>query len=189
MLIEQPRVRSGADAEPAGGLPAFLAVIHALKAEIEERSPEYFDRAALRCIGRPDGCITILEVNEVTDRIVSTAAEADCEPVNPAVPVRIDRLLDRIGATYGIGLLATTDTTELNEVDGVLQRRIDEAAARVFDPPLSEPFTSTRTPDWLDTALRTIRQRQDAALAEARAGAAGIFARLAARTIERPGGR
>jgi len=99
----------------------FAAELHRFKAEIEERSPRYFDFQALRSLAPENTVVNLISAPHAAElllRISEQPAPLDSEfrIANPANTNFAD-LCERLGLAYGLGLLPVHDAAELNVVD------------------------------------------------------------------------
>lgn len=110
-----------------GVLSTFLAALHSIKAEIEERSPQYFDFHALRCLAPADGAVNMLAAGVAAEILLRIAgneatARASYSVLSPQY-TPFANLCEHIGAAYGLGLLPVEDPAELNAVDRAFLER------------------------------------------------------------------
>jgi pimeloyl-ACP methyl ester carboxylesterase/nucleoside-diphosphate-sugar epimerase len=184
------------------GLLNFLSALHAIKSEMEERTPEYFEYHALRCLA-PDGAtLNLLRVEQAADWMLRIARGGGTlghryDLVGPA-DVQFTDLCERMGAAYDLSLLAVAGRDELNAVDRLFHERLDSFQAFFTSPGERAPddddagraadFAPRLAPldEDAQTALfQAVRRRQDAARA-ARAGRiAALPAALERKTVER----
>ncbi|MBZ5505193.1 MAG: alpha/beta hydrolase [Acidobacteriia bacterium] len=106
----------------------FLAVLHQLKAEIQERSPEYFDFQSLRCLGPAEAGLNLIRANDAIDLMLRIAASDSTldhlyEIAGPE-DTPFGAFCERGGEAYGLGLLAVDDGEPLNVIDRLFEARL-----------------------------------------------------------------
>lgn len=107
----------------------FLGELHSFKAEIEERSSQYFDFQALRCLAPPGSAVNLIPVEHASNLLLrigekTTTLDSDFQIVNPS-STDFTALCERIGFAYGIGLLPVHDSAALNAIDRAFRERLD----------------------------------------------------------------
>jgi pimeloyl-ACP methyl ester carboxylesterase len=178
-------------------LLSLLKVLHSIKAEIEERSPQYFDFHALRYIAPPDATLNLVPVSFAADlllRIAETPATLGSQ-FNIASPARTPLMAfcERVGIAYGLGLLGVSDTTALNAVDRIFHERMVGLERYFVKEPAGTSNADTKAaatlPDLLFgeeeqiTLLESLRRDQDEYLTAWRRRAQELPGRLARQTI------
>jgi pimeloyl-ACP methyl ester carboxylesterase len=181
----------------------FLAALHALKAEIEERSPQYFDFQALRCVAPRNAALNLIAASNAADLLVhvTQAEESTGSSYSMTSPQRTPFLVlcESIGVAYRLSLLAVEDDKALNAVDRVFAERIGDLS-RYFnhgtaDGPDKEIYRVAGFP--VENAIlneekqisifECIRENQDKALAVRRELAAELPTRITQKTVKRDG--
>ena len=108
----------------------FLASLHELKTEIEEKRLEYFEYNALRCCVTPGARLNLIRADRAIDLMLRIAhrhrAEGQEYHIASPKPVPFSDLCERIGMVYGLSLLAVHKEAELNVIDRLLQSRVRE---------------------------------------------------------------
>lgn len=178
------------------GLCHVLAVLHALKSEIEDRLPEYFDYQALRCWAPADARLNVVRAEDAAELMLRIARRTDTLGREFDIAARreipLGELWERIGLAYGLTLLTTADRTGMNAVDRLFELRLagfeDHVASRSVFAPEPAYLAGDFAPDegWLDDAgevFSRLRARQDVALHAARERAASLLGSLPRRTI------
>jgi pimeloyl-ACP methyl ester carboxylesterase len=185
-------------------LSQFLSVLHALKAEIEERSPEYFDFQSLRFFAPKDAALNVIPAALASDLLLGIARTngttgSSFAIVNPH-NTPFSALCEHIAIAYGLGLLAVQDCNKLNAIDRILhERSVDfhgyliggatespsEKAYKVAGVP---PDETAFDEDAQIKLFESIRKSQDQALAAVRQRT-GLSGRLVDKTIIRDGSK
>ncbi len=111
-----------------GVISRFLLALHSLKAEIEERSPQYFDFQALRFIAPVAAGVNLIPANVAAELLLGIActrgtANAHFRIASPhGTP--LPALFERISIAYGISLLPVGDVKLLNAIDQLFRERL-----------------------------------------------------------------
>ena len=184
-------------------LSRFLLVLHSLKAEIEERSPQYFDFQALRIVAPADAGLNLMPASmaaELLLRISHTQGTANshfriASPQKTPLPA----LFECISIAYGISLLPARDAKSLNAIDQIFQERLASSGDFLKDgmsgPSESEayrvaglsPNSALFEEEACITLLESIRKDEDKALASRRCRARELPDKLKRKTINRDG--
>ena len=110
-----------------GAFWRFLAALHALKTEIEERSSQYFDFQALRVLAPPEAGLNLIPAElavELFLRIVETPAMAGGTfAVVAKENTTFAAVCERIAIAYGIGVLPVDRFDRLNAIDRIFHER------------------------------------------------------------------
>lgn len=117
------------DLEQSSLFSRFVAELHRFKAEIEERSPQYFDFQALRCLSPENAVVNLISAPHAAELLLSISEQpatfgSDFWIVNPA-NTEFAALCERLGLAYGLGLLPAHDSAVLNAVDQSFHERVD----------------------------------------------------------------
>jgi pimeloyl-ACP methyl ester carboxylesterase len=107
----------------------FAAELHGFKAEVEERSPQYFDFQALRCLAPENAAVNLISAPHAAELLLRISErpatlDSDFGIVSPPNTEFAD-LCERLGLAYGLGLLPAHDTAELNAVDRSFHERVE----------------------------------------------------------------
>jgi pimeloyl-ACP methyl ester carboxylesterase len=188
----------GPGAEQHAAVSSFLKVLHSLKAEIEERSPQYFDFHALRYAAPPDAILNLVPVTYVADallRISERPATLDSHfKIASPAGTSLAAFCERVGIAYGLSLLGVPDATALNAIDRIFHERL-AGLDRYFVKGPDEPWdaglngASETLPDGLfeedeQIALfESLRRDQDECLAACRRRAEELPDRLTRHTL------
>jgi pimeloyl-ACP methyl ester carboxylesterase len=182
----------------AAVLSRFLGALHAFKAEIEERSAQYFDFQALRFLAPADGTINLLPAGvaaELLLRVARNPKSADNSFVVASPEgTSFSGLCERIGIAYGLGLLAAEEPRELNAIDRAFHERAGELKDCIAcgpDAPAQEaylaagisPETGVFDDEAQMEALESIRRRQDEVRAARDQRVAAMPATLEKKTV------
>jgi pimeloyl-ACP methyl ester carboxylesterase len=106
----------------------FLKALYSFKAEIEERSPQYFDFHALRCFAPADSTLNLVPAAVASELLVRIAgiprtAGSSFWIANPQ-SISFSTLCENISIAYGLGLLPTEDFGALNAIDRTFHDRV-----------------------------------------------------------------
>ena len=184
-------------------LSRFLLALHSLKAEIEERSPQYFDFQALRFVAQADAGVNLVPAGiaaELLLKISHTQGTANthfrvASPQKTPLPA----LFECISIAYGISLLPVKDAKLLNAIDQNFQERLSSSGSLLKDgmpgPSESEAYrVAGLSPDSAlfeeeacITLLESLRKDEDKALASRRRRARELPDKLESKTIHRDG--
>jgi pimeloyl-ACP methyl ester carboxylesterase len=181
----------------------FLSVLHSLKAEIEERSPQYFNFQALRCLAPGDAVLNLVTAEVASELLLRIARARDTMGSSFAIVspqnTLFSALCERIGIAYRMGLLAVEDFGALNAIDRVFRERTDGLSGYLMggapESPSTEAYRASGLP--LDSApfdeegqialFESFRRNQDEAWAESRLRVADLDSRLVNKMIMRDG--
>jgi pimeloyl-ACP methyl ester carboxylesterase len=183
----------------SGIFSRLVAALHSFKAEIEERSPQYFDFRTLRCHAPANAKVNLVPAARVTGLLLSisgkeTTSDAGFSIVSPGNTDFSD-LCERLGVAYGLGLLSVADLISLNAIDRAFHERLaglEECFAREDLKPsgneglggaVVSPEGGAFDEDEQIALFELLRRDQDEALAARRSRAAGLPARLSRKTI------
>jgi pimeloyl-ACP methyl ester carboxylesterase len=180
----------------------FLSILHAFKAEIEERSPQYFDFQSLRCAVPAAATLNITGADAASDVLLRIAGTQETFEssflIANSESTSFSDLCERIGIAYNLSLLPVADFSALNAVDRIFHERLNGfgpwgmnaakdmnsvAHATANLSPQSAPFQAEAQ----IRCFETLRRSQDAALASARQRAADLPRRLASKSLTRNG--
>lgn len=179
--------------------PRFVSVLHSLKAEIEERLPQYFDFRTLRCFAPATATVNLVSAIQASDLLLrisrSQTTSGSCYSIVSSGNTRFSDLCERIGIAYGLGLLSVNDFTALNAVDRVLHERLAgfelSLVGEALQPPSTEAYRvaslsredAAFEEDDQIALFELLRRDQDEHLAARRRAAAELPARLGRKTI------
>ena len=111
-----------------GAFAQFLKTLHSFKAEIEERSPQYFDFHALRCFAPSDSVLNLIPATVASELLVHIAAIPESAGSNLWIAnpqsISFSTLCENISVAYGLGLLPTEDFGALNAIDRAFHERV-----------------------------------------------------------------
>jgi len=106
----------------------FLSLLHSFKSEIEERSPQYFDFQALRCVAPADAVLNLITVDTASELLVRIAQKEMSTSVNFSIvspqDIRFAVLCENIGIAYGLSVLSVEDFDSLNAIDRSFHERL-----------------------------------------------------------------
>ena len=182
---------------------SFLLALHSLKAEIEERSPQYFDYQALRFVAKADAGVNLMPAGlaaELLQRISRAQGTANSH-FRIASPQKtpLAALFECISIAYGVSLLPAKDAKSLNAIDQVFQERLSSSGEILKEgtsgPSESEayriagisPDSALFEEEACITLLEAIRKDEDKVLASRRACARELPDKLERKTINRDG--
>jgi pimeloyl-ACP methyl ester carboxylesterase len=179
-------------------LDYLLYSLHSFKSEIEERSPQYFDFHALRCIAAPSATLNVLPATEASETLMRACLEMDGRAVLiEGYDVPFSSICDRISATFGLSLLPVEDRAVLNAVDRTfavrsgcintyfnsLQPQIAEVSGNRRIAPQHSEFSEEAQLE----CFETIRKKLDQVAAARGQRVAELATKLATRVVERNG--
>jgi pimeloyl-ACP methyl ester carboxylesterase len=189
--------------QSSDAFPQFLALLHEFKAEIEGRSPQYFDFQALRCCAPRDAALNLITARLASDlllRIARAEGTLGCSfPVVSPQNASFSDLCERIGIAYGLGLLSVEDFGSLNAIDRAFHERLGSLHGYLMSgAPESHateayraaclPLESVRFDEEGQIALfESLRKNADDARAARAKRFAGLPGRLASKEITRAG--
>jgi pimeloyl-ACP methyl ester carboxylesterase len=197
-----PRLR-----QSRSDLSQFLSILHSFKAEIVERSPQYFDLKALRCLAPRDAALNLVSA-DVASELLLRIGRADgtlgshFAIVNPH-NTQFSAVCERVGAAYGLGILSVEDFDALNAIDRAFHERSGgfcggfdgRSTGKMLEAPNTDAFRMAGLPP--DRALldeesqigifEGFRRSQDEDRAEVMQRVADLSNRLATKTITRDG--
>jgi pimeloyl-ACP methyl ester carboxylesterase len=108
----------------------FLSLLHSFKSEIEERSPQYFDFQALRCVAPPDAALNLITADTASELLIRIAQKERSTSVNfsivspQSIPFAV--LCENIGIAYGLSVLSVEDFNSLNAIDRSFHERLGD---------------------------------------------------------------
>jgi pimeloyl-ACP methyl ester carboxylesterase len=181
---------------------SFLAVLHELKNEIEQRLHEYFQFYALRYWTPEKGTLNLIAVDQAVELMLKIAQSTQTLGGNYCISspeaTSFTDLCLALEEVYDMGILPVQDREELNAVDEIFNQRL-ERARTYLTAPQSLPWEQTYRAagvvreqglfegEAMLKALRTVRERQDAAWVARDRRVASLPARLDRKTIDRNG--
>jgi pimeloyl-ACP methyl ester carboxylesterase len=189
------------DAKYTEILPQFLSRMFSLKAEIEERSPKYFDFQSLRWLAPDDAAVNLMPVTVAVDALLRVAGTEGTtnntfrifSPNN--IPVWM--LCESIGIAYSLSLLPVKDGKALNAIDRVFHERGVGLEGALVSGMLEKPAEVSSTkylPDGVPLdeeaqigVFQSIQRIQDEALTMRNRRARELPNRLERKTIEKNG--
>jgi pimeloyl-ACP methyl ester carboxylesterase len=178
----------------------FLSVLHALKSEIEERSPQYFEFQALRCAVPIESRMNVISANAASDllcRIARAEGTADSSfRIGSSHDISVSDVCERIGIAYNLSFLPARDEKALNAVDRAFNERLKEADAclmggreyaGMYASALDQcsPKSALLDEESQIAYFETVRKNQDRVLAARRQRAAELPSRLERKTAAR----
>ena len=183
----------------SGIFSRLIAALHSLKAEIEERSPQYFDFRTLRFHVPANAIVNLVPATRVADLLLDISgkemtANANFSIVSPG-NTDLSDLCERLGVAYGLGLLVVEDFTSLNAIDRAFHERLDGLeecfVGEVVQLPHAETFGTSDVvlkgaafdEDDQIELFTLLRRDQNEALASRRARAAELPSRLRRKTV------
>jgi hypothetical protein len=177
----------------------FLSLLHSFKSEIEERSPQYFDFQALRCVAPPDAALNFITADTASELLIGIAQKQESITTNFSIvsPQNIPFavLCENIGIAYGLGLLSVEDFDSLNAVDRSFHQRLGHFHSDLINGTAELPNTDAYQAAGLEPGraildedaqialLESIRQSQDKALAARKGRAAELPRKLLHKTL------
>ena len=184
--------------EQAGIFSRFVSVLHSLKSEIEERSPQYFDFRTLRFYAFANAAVNLVPAARVADLLLSISGKETTRAASFSITSHentdLSDLCERLGVAYGLGLLSVEDLASLNAIDRAFHERLegfDECFARE-EVKLPNRQASADDSSLEDTAFNEdeqitlftlLRRDQDEVLAVRKARAAELPSRLSRKTV------
>jgi pimeloyl-ACP methyl ester carboxylesterase len=131
------------------GFLYFLNTLFALKTEIEERLPDYFEYQALRCRATADATINVIPVQHAARTILSLAKEAPSGRYIVTSPqsYHLTNVLERVGVAYNLSLLPEENPEALNAVDALFDLRLMGFAQRLAVPANEDGRSQTHLED------------------------------------------
>ena len=106
------------------GIYRLLHALDAVTAEIQERSPEYFDFQALRIYVPENATVNLVNMHEAAQLMLQIAAVNEISNT-PCCIVSAEEtswtdFCELLGETYGLSMLSVHDQEELNAIDHLL---------------------------------------------------------------------
>lgn len=184
-----------------GVLSRFLLALHSLKAEIEERLPQYFDFQALRFVVPLDASVNLIPASVAAELLLGIVctkgtANAHFRIANPH-NTPLQALFERISIAYGISLLPVGDVKLLNAIDQIFRERLgssrDFLESGVSGPSDSEayrvaglsPGSALADEETHITLLESLCKDEDKALAFRRSRSLELPGKMEQKTINR----
>jgi len=184
-------------------LSRFLLALHSLKAEIEERSPQYFDYQALRFAVQANAGVNLIPAGMAAELLlkISRAEGTANSHFRIASPQKtpLSALFECISIAYGISLLPVGDAKSLNAIDQIFQERLSNSGA-IFKHGTSgsseseayriagiSPDRALFEEEACITLLESLRKDEDKALASRRRRARELANKLERKTVHRNG--
>lgn len=181
----------------------FLAVLHSLKAEVDERSPDYFDFQALRCKAPAHAALNLISAAVASDLLLRIAQTEGSTGLSFSIfspeNVPFSVLCERIGIAFGISLLAVEDSGSLSAIDRVFNERLGDLPKSLVSAVAGScdiesyriaglPPDSAVLDEEAQIALfESVRRAQDEALAARRQLVAELPGKLVRRSIIKNG--
>jgi pimeloyl-ACP methyl ester carboxylesterase len=129
--------------EKAGNHPfmLFLAELDRIKAEIEERYPEYFEYQSLRCCAPAHSYLPLMHASEVAKQMIKIAfdqrSRGEVYRITNRTNISVGRICECISTAYDLNLMSVHDPEELNAVDQLFMKRngiLNKSFTRLFEP-------------------------------------------------------
>jgi len=184
-------------------LSRFLLGLHSLKAEIEERSPQYFDYQALRFVTQANASVNLMPAGTAAELLlkISRAEGTANSHFRIASPQKtsLAALFECISIAYGISLLPVGDAKALNAIDQVFQERLsssgdilkqgasEAAESEAYRIAGISPESASFEEGACITLLESLRKDEDKALASRRRRAQELPGKLERKTVNRNG--
>lgn len=184
-------------------LSRFLLVLHSLKAEIEERSPQYFDYQALRFVAEANASVNLLSADIAAELLlkISRAEGTANSHFRVASPQKtpLASLFECISIAYGISFLPAGDAKTLNAIDQIFQERLSSrgeilkqgtsgaAESKAYRIAGISPDRALFEEEACIALLESLRKDEDKALASRRRRARELAEKLERKTVSRDG--
>lgn len=114
--------------QPRETIYQFLSLLHVFKAEIEERSPQYFDFHALRCLTKANAALNLVTADAASELLVRagrTEAPPGCAfRIISRHDIPLSAFCDRISTAFNLSLLPVEDPGVLNAIDRAFGERL-----------------------------------------------------------------
>ncbi|RKH05136.1 alpha/beta hydrolase [Corallococcus sp. CA053C] len=184
-----------AEAPVREGFELFLAALHDLQAELDERLPEYLGSRALRCLAPTGASLGLIPVGPAVDHLLRESRSRDTlfRRLLITAPERTPfaDLCARVGSVHGVRLLTVEQVDALNAVDRTFHERLagfQDLLTPPGAPGAREPLSDLRLDAEAEVALfRNFRQGLEAARVTRRTRAAALLGSLEPRTLDRDG--
>jgi nucleoside-diphosphate-sugar epimerase len=124
-LMGEDHIATGSGDDVHGLLRAVDEVI----AEIQERTPEYFDFQALRIHAAKDAAVNVVSVSAAAEIMLNAAKQAGPnlrQCIVSAEDVSWQDFCELLGEVYGVSILCVDDPEQLNAIDHLLGGRLAE---------------------------------------------------------------
>jgi pimeloyl-ACP methyl ester carboxylesterase len=124
-LMGEDHIATGSGDDVHGLLHAVDEVI----AEIQERTPEYFDFQALRIHAAKDAAVNVVSVSAAAEIMLNAAKRTGSklpQCIVSAEDVLWQDFCELLGEVYGVSILCVDDPEELNAIDHLLGERLAE---------------------------------------------------------------
>jgi pimeloyl-ACP methyl ester carboxylesterase len=184
-------------------LSRFLVTLHSLKAEIEERSPQYFDYQALRFVTQANAGVNLLPADVAAELLLNISREESTTNshfriANPQ-KTPLAALFEYISIAYGISLLPAENAKSLNAIDQIFQERLSSpgdilkqgtsgaAESETYRIAGISPDRALFEEEACITLLESLRKDEDKALASRRRRARELPDKLERKTVDRDG--
>jgi pimeloyl-ACP methyl ester carboxylesterase len=125
-LIGEDYVTSGSGDE----VHCLLRALDDVIAEIQERTPEYFDFQALRVLAAKDAAVNLVSMNSAVELMLTTAAKNVNSDLRECMvsdeDISWQDFCEQLGEVYGVSILSVAVPEELNAIDRLLASRLSE---------------------------------------------------------------
>jgi len=181
----------------------FLLALHSLKAEIEERSSQYFDYHALRFAAQADAGVNLMPAGMAAEllRRISRAQGSANSHFRIASPQKtpLPALFECISIAYGMSLLPAGDAKPLNAIDQIFQERLSspedflkqgmsgQSELEAYRIAGISPDSVLFEEEACITLLESLRKDEDKALTSRRSRARELPGKLERKTVDRDG--
>jgi pimeloyl-ACP methyl ester carboxylesterase len=177
----------------------FLAALHTFKAEIEERSPQYFDFHALRYFAPEDTELDMVTAAHASQILLNTTSEVISgvkTRLTGELKIPFASFCDHISTVFNLSLLPVSDSGSLNAVDRLFQERVSfihkclgpaNQQRSAKDCHLGHVANSEFGEEAQLEFLEAVKQNLDQAAAERKKRIANLPATMICKTIQKSG--
>jgi pimeloyl-ACP methyl ester carboxylesterase len=128
-IVETPLITGKPAAELVSHdiISEFLAALHTFKAEIEERSPQYFDFHALRCFAPEEAELDMITASQTSQVLLENNSQVISglrTRLTGEVKISFASFCDHISTVFNLSLLPVSDLGTLNAVDRLFRERV-----------------------------------------------------------------
>jgi len=180
-----------------GEIDLVLRALDEVIAEIQERSPEYFDFQALRILAPRNAAVNTVPMDRAVQLMLDLAAQdSTCDSLHYIVSAQETPWADfceLLSEVYGVSVLSVEDQGELNDIDRLLGHQWSGMETAWSGAPVAQYQSSSAAAelqmghDLQASLLSSIREKQEQARTERNQRVSALPGKMQKRTIPRNG--